>query len=195
MLNEESIYLRPCLKGMGEHPRNLYREREKAMETISSLLEGTGRGRMNRIVMGKLKMDGDLLEGIKELAKKEGVQTGVILSAVGALKKAIFRNLKILPSDLRIEKHHRLYLELEQPMEIVSLTGWMATKEDGEIEVHAHLSASTVVQDQVTTLGGHLTSGVITSVKVVIVIGVIEESNIGVGLDPRINQIDVRFSV
>lgn len=165
------------------------------METISSLLEGTGRGRMNRIVMGKLKMDGDLLEGIKELAKKEGVQTGVILSAVGALKKAIFRNLKILPSDLRIEKHHRLYLELEQPMEIVSLTGWMATKEDGEIEVHAHLSASTVVQDQVTTLGGHLTSGVITSVKVVIVIGVIEESNIGVGLDPRINQIDVRFSV
>jgi predicted DNA-binding protein with PD1-like motif len=166
------------------------------MENVSSLLEGVGRGRMNRIVMGKLKMDIDLLEGIKELAKKERVQTGVILSAVGALKKAIFRNLKILPPDLKVEQHHRLYLELEQPMEIVSLTGWMATKEDGEIEVHAHLSASTVVQDQVTTLvGGHLTSGVITSVKVVVVIGVIEESNIKAGLDPRINQIDVRFSV
>jgi len=116
------------------------------MENISSLLEGAGRGRMNRIVMGKLKMDIDLLEGIKELAKKERVQTGVILSAVGALKKATFRNLKILPPDLKVEQHHRLYLELEQPMEIVSLTGWMATKEDGEIEVHAHLSASTVVQ-------------------------------------------------
>jgi len=80
-------------------------------------------------------------------------------------------------------------------MEIVSLTGWMATKEDGEIEVHAHLSASAVVQDQVTTLGGHLTTGVITSIKVVVMIGVIEESNIRAGLDPRINQIDVRFSV
>ena len=165
------------------------------MENISGLLEGAGRGRMNRIVMGKLKMDIDLLEGIKELAKKERVQTGVILSAVGALKKATFRNLKILPPDLKVEQHHRLYLELEQPMEIVSLTGWMATKEDGEIEVHAHLSASTVVQDQVTTLGGHLTSGVTTSVKVVVVIGVIEESNIRAGLDPRINQIDMRFSV
>jgi predicted DNA-binding protein with PD1-like motif len=164
------------------------------MENISSLLEGAGRGRMNRIVMGKLKMDIDLLEGIKELAKKERVQTGVILSAVGALKKATFRNLKILPPDLKVEQHHRLFLELEQPMEIVSLTGWMATKEDGEIEVHAHLSASTVVQDQVTTLGGHLTSGVTTSIKVVVVIGVIEESNIRAGLDPRINQIDVRFS-
>ena len=165
------------------------------MKNVSSLLEGAGRGQMNRIVMGKLKMDIDLLEGIKELAKKERVQTGVILSAVGALKKAIFRNLKILPPDLKVEQHHRLYFELEQPMDIVSLTGWMATKEDGEIEVHAHLSASTVVQDQVTTLGGHLTTGVITSIKVVVMIGVIEESNIRAGLDPRINQIDVRFSV
>jgi len=173
----------------------LIEKARKAMENISSLLEGTGRGRMNRIVMGKLKMDIDLLEGIKELAKNEKIQTGVILSAVGALKKAIFRNLKTLPLDLKVDQSDRLYPELEQPLEIVSLTGWMATKEDGEIEVHAHYSASTVAQDQVTTLGGHLTSGVITSLKVVVVIGVIEESNIGAGLDPRINQIDVRFSV
>ncbi len=164
------------------------------MENISSLLEGTGKGRMNRVVMGKLKRDVDLLEAIKELAKKEAIQTGIILSAVGALKKAIFRNLKVLPPDLKVEKHHRIYLELEQPMEIVSLTGWVATREDGEIEVHAHLSASTVIQDQVTTLGGHLTSGIVTSIKVVVVIGVIEDSNIRAGLDPRINQIDVRFS-
>ena len=62
-------------------------------------------------------------------------------------------------------------------------------------EVHAHLSASTVVQDQVTTLGGHLTSGIITSVKVVVVLGVIEESNIRADLDPRIDQVDVKFSL
>jgi len=89
---------------------------------MGNLLEGIGRGQMNRIVMGKLGMDIDLLEGIKELTKREKVQTGIILSAVGALKKAIFRNLRILPPDLKIEKHHRLYFELEQPMEIVSLT-------------------------------------------------------------------------
>jgi predicted DNA-binding protein with PD1-like motif len=160
---------------------------------MGNVLEGIGRGRMNRIVMGKLGMDIDLLHGIEELAKREKVQTGVILSAVGALKKATFRNLKVLPPDLKVEKHHRLYLELEQPMEIVSLTGWMATKEDGGLEVHAHFSASTVIQDQVVTLGGHLTSGIITSIKVVVVIGVIEESNIGAGLDRRINQIDVEL--
>jgi predicted DNA-binding protein with PD1-like motif len=127
------------------------------------------------------------------LAKKEGIRTGVILSGVGALRKATFRNLKILPPDLKVEKRHRLYLEMEQPMEIVSLTGWMATKEDKELEVHAHFSASTVTEDKVVTLGGHLIPGVITSVKVVVVIGTIEETNIRAGLDSRINQIDVKF--
>ena len=160
---------------------------------MSSLLEGIGRGQMNRIVMGKLGVDIDLLQGIEELVKREGVRTGVILSGIGALKKATFRNLKILPPDFKIEKHHRLYLELEQPMEIVSLTGWMATREDGEVEVHAHFSASTVMEDRVVTLGGHLVSGTLTSIKVVIVMGVVEETNIKAGLDPRINQIDVRL--
>ncbi len=157
------------------------------------LLEGIGKGRIDRIVMGKLGMNIDLLEGVEELVKREKVQTGVILSAVGALKKATFRNLKVLPPDLKVEKHHRLYLDLEQPMEIVSLTGWMATEKDGRLEVHAHLSASTVMGNQVVTFGGHLTPGIITSIKVVVVIGVIEESNIRAGLDPRINQIDVEL--
>jgi predicted DNA-binding protein with PD1-like motif len=164
------------------------------MGIFFDLLEGIGTGRMDRIVMGKLKMDIDLLEGIHELVKKEGIRTGVILSAIGALKKATFRNLKTLPLDLKVEKHHRLYLALEQPMEIVSLTGWMATKEDGDLEVHAHFSASTVIGDNIVTLGGHLIPGTLTSVKVVIVIGVIEETNIKAGLDPRINQMDVKFS-
>jgi predicted DNA-binding protein with PD1-like motif len=163
------------------------------MGNALGLLEGIGRGRIDRIVMGKLGMNIDLLEGIEELVKHEKVRTGVILSAVGALKKATFRNLKVLPTDLKIEKHHRLYLDLERPMEIVSLSGWIATKEDGDLEVHAHFSASTVMENQVVTFGGHLTSGVITSIKVVVVIGVIEESNIRAGLDPRINQIDVEL--
>ena len=163
------------------------------MDGAHSLLEGIGRGRMDRIVMGKLRIGIDLLEGIQELARKEEIQTEVILSAVGALKKATFRNLKILPLDLKVENQHRLYLELEQPMEMVSLTGWIATREDGDTEVHAHFSASTVIEDKIVTLGGHLIPGTLTSVKVVIVIGVIEETNIKVDLDPRINQMDVKF--
>ena len=158
------------------------------------LLEGIGTGRIGRIVVGKFRMNIDLLQGIEELVKAEGVRTGVILSGVGALKKATFRNLKVLPPDFKVEKDHRLYLELEQPMEIVSLTGWIATGEDGATEVHAHFSASTVMGERVVTLGGHLIPGTLTSIKVVIVVGVVEETNITAGLDPRINQIDIKFS-
>jgi predicted DNA-binding protein with PD1-like motif len=79
-------------------------------------------------------------------------------------------------------------------MEIVSLTGWLATKGDGELEIHAHFSASTVMEDRIVTLGGHLIPGALASVKVVIIIGVIEESNIKAGLDPRTGQVDLQFS-
>jgi predicted DNA-binding protein with PD1-like motif len=164
------------------------------MGNAHHLLEGIGKGRIDRIVMGKLRMNVDLLQGIEELVKTEGVRTGVILSGVGALKKATFRNLKVLPPDFKVENHHRLYLVLDQPMEIVSLTGWIATGEEGGVEVHAHFSASTVIEDRVVTLGGHLVPGTLTSIKVVIAIGVVEETNIRAGLDPRINQIDVKFS-
>jgi len=156
-------------------------------------LEGVGTGRIQRIVMGKLKVDVDLLKGIEELVRREKIHSGVILSAVGALKKATFRNLKVLPSDFKVHTHHRLYLDLEQPMEIVSLTGWIAPLEDGTPELHAHFSASTVMGDTVVTLGGHLTPGTITSIKVVVVIGVIEESNIRASIDPRLNQTDVKL--
>jgi len=166
----------------------------KKGETMGSFdgLEGIGRGSLSRVIVGKLAMDIDLLRGIEELVKREGIKTGVILSGIGALKKAIFRNLKILPPSLKVEDHHRLCLELEQPMEMVSLTGWIATKENGEPEIHAHFSASTVLHDQIVTLGGHLTSGTITSVKGVVIIGVIEDTNIRAELDPRLNQMDLK---
>lgn len=163
------------------------------MRSLNSL-EGIGKGHLSRVVMGKLAMGIDLLGGIEELVKKERINTGIILSGIGALKKAIFRNLKILPPGLKVEDHHRLYLELEQPMEIVSLTGWIATKGDGEPEIHAHFSASTVINDQIVTLGGHLTPGTITSVKVVVTLGVIENTDIRADLDPRLNQIDIKLT-
>jgi predicted DNA-binding protein with PD1-like motif len=163
------------------------------MEDVNSLLQGIGWGKMHRIIAAKLNSNTDLLDGITELVRREGIQTGVFLSAVGALRKAIFRNVKVMPPDYKVNDSHRFYLELEQPMEIVSLTGWIATKEDGNVEVHAHFSASTILNNTVATLGGHLVPGVITSIKVVVLIGIIEDTNIRAALDSRIGQIDLVF--
>lgn len=163
------------------------------MERLSDIIEGIGRGRLDRVAVGKLSVGVDLLEGIRQLARREGIRTGILLSGVGALKKAIFRNVRKMPPDLKVEDRDRVYLELEQPLELLSLSGWIATKETGETEVHAHLSASTVLGDQIVTLGGHLTPGTLTSIKVVVVVGVLEDANIGAALDPRISQLDLTF--
>lgn len=135
------------------------------MEETSQYLEGIGQGKIERIVMGKLKIGIDLLEGVQELAKKGNVRTGVILSGIGALQRGVFRNAKVIPPDYKMEDKYRLYVDIQNPLELISLSGWIATTRDGELNVHAHFSASTVIDDKVVNLGGHLTKGTITSIK------------------------------
>ena len=73
------------------------------MEEICKYLEGTGEGKIGRIIVGKLKIGVDLLEGIEELARRENITTGVILSGIGALEKGVFRNAKFVPPDYKME--------------------------------------------------------------------------------------------
>ena len=161
------------------------------MEGSTELLERSGEFQIRRVVVGKLKIGVDLREGIMELVKREKIKSGVYLSALGALKKAVFRNAKIMPPDYKMEDKYRVFVEIDHPLELVSLPGWIATKETGEPEVHAHFTASTVIDDKIVTFGGHLTNGTITSIKCVIVIGVIDDARIRAANDPAINQTEI----
>ncbi len=163
------------------------------MALDSAFLERTGSFQIGRVVIGKLKIGVDLLEGIREIVKSEGIRSGVFLSGLGALKKAVFRNARVMPPDYKMKDEYRLYVEIDRPLELVSLPGWIATKENGETEIHAHFTASTVMNDQVVTLGGHLTPGTITSIKCVITIGVIEDARIRAAIDPNVNQMEIYF--
>jgi predicted DNA-binding protein with PD1-like motif len=163
------------------------------MALDSAFLERTGSFQIGRVVIGKLKIGVDLLEGIREIVKSEGIRSGVFLSGLGALKKAVFRNARVMPPDYKMKDEYRLYVEIDRPLELVSLPGWIATKENGETEIHAHFTASTVMKDQVVTLGGHLTPGTITSIKCVITIGVIEDDRIRAAIDPNVNQMEIYF--
>jgi predicted DNA-binding protein with PD1-like motif len=163
------------------------------MEGQASLLERSGDFQINRVVVGKLKIGVDLLEGIRELVKKEGIRSGVFLSGLGALQKAVFRNAKIMPPDYQMRDEFRLYVEINKPLELVSLPGWIAPRENGEPEIHAHFTASTVIDDKVATLGGHLAKGTITSIKCVVIIGVIDDDRIKAANDPSVNQMEIYF--
>ncbi len=156
-------------------------------------LEAIGEGILKRILVGKLKIGIDLLQGIEELAKRENIRTGVILSGIGALKKGAFRNAKVIPSNYKMQDEYRLFVDIDRPLELISLSGWIATTFEGDINVHAHFMASTVIKEKIVSLGGHLVPGTITSIKCIVVIGIIDETNIMAALDPNINQVNLYF--
>lgn len=146
---------------------------------------------IQRIVQCRIMEGADLLLGITEALEKENIGTGVIVSGIGALEKAIFRNLKRFPDQYPVQKSDRIYLDIEQPMELVSLGGWIARTPQGELEVHAHFSASTVQGETVTTLGGHLTEGTCAGIKVVVAIAVLEDGKAFAGYDERTRSLDL----
>lgn len=140
-----------------------------------SLLEGVGSGSIQRIVVARIKIGVDLLEGIQEVVRKEGIHKGIFVTGVGALQRAVFRNLRQFPREFPVMDKDRLFLEINQPLELVSLSGHISPKENGEPNIHVHFSASTVMDDTVVTLGGHLVKGSLTSIKVAVAIAIVEE--------------------
>ncbi len=157
------------------------------------LLECIGSQNIERLVQFRAKPNADLLIAIEQALELEGIRAGVIISGLGALKKAVFRNLKWFPKNYPVKPADRLYLEVESPMELVSLMGWIAPKKGGGVEIHAHFSASTVENDNIVTLGGHLTEGTICGIKVVIAILVLSDARIYAGEDPETQTFDIYF--
>lgn len=143
------------------------------------LIEGIGSGKIEKVVMARIPIGVDLLEAIYEVVRKEKIQNGLILMGIGALQKAVFRNLKVFPKEYPVTAKDRIYFEVQKPLEIISLTGYIVPHLDGKPHVHAHFSASTVGGDTIATYGGHLDQGTITFVKAAVVIGVLEGMAMG----------------
>lgn len=159
-----------------------------------TLIECIGSSTVQRVVQFRIKPDSDLLKAIAEGLKAEGVRAGVFVSGLGALKKAIFRNLKVFPKKYPVTPEDRLYLEITAPMELVSLTGWIAPRADGGSEIHAHFAASSVQNDTVVTLGGHLTEGTICGIKVVVAVLVASEDPVHAVMDQHSKSFDIFFN-
>jgi len=129
--------------------------------------------------MARIPIGVDLLDAIYEVVKREKIQKGIVLMGIGALKKAVFRNMKVFTQEYPVTPKDRLYLEVEKPLEILSLTGYIVPRINGEPHIHIHFSASTVIGDTIATYGGHLDKGSITYVKAAVAIGVLEGIEMG----------------
>ncbi|MDH7499350.1 MAG: DNA-binding protein [candidate division NC10 bacterium] len=159
-------------------------EMEEKTRREESLLESVGRGKAEAIVVAKIKVGVSLLKALEEVARRQKIQAGIILSGVGALRCATFRNLKEFPQEFPVQPKNRLYFRREQPLEILSLSGHISRNAQGEPEVHAHFSASAVEGDRIVAFGGHLTEDALTFVKVVVAVAVLSEINMVTEVEP-----------
>ena len=157
----------------------------------NSTVESMDSGKVEKVVVAKIKMGVSLLRALEEIALREGIQAGLILSGVGALKAAVFRNLKEFPQEFPVSPQNRLYFKREQPLEILSLTGHISRTSEGKPEIHAHFSASAVDGDKIVAFGGHLTEEAITYVKVVVAIAALSGISMVTQVDPATKSPDL----
>lgn len=115
-------------------------------------------GKGSRIFVARLKPGSDLIESLQDIASKEGIEAGVILSGVGLLGETRLRNCKSLPEEFPITDVNRSFLSIKRPLEILSISGNIS-KAEGKPLVHAHICLSFVEGDTITVVGGHLLRG------------------------------------
>lgn len=102
-----------------------------------------------KILMGRLRHGGDLLEELTELCQKQNVQLGRV-EALGAVKKA-----RICFYEQKAREYR--FTTLNHPLEITSLVGNVSLK-DGEPVIHTHV---TLADESGNCYGGHLAPGTI----------------------------------
>jgi len=100
-----------------------------------------------RVIMGRLPQGQDLLIALNQLCKDQGVSLGEV-RAIGAVTKAV---VGFYDQD----KRQYGFLPLDEPMEILSLTGNVSIK-DGKPFVHAHVVLG---REDGSAVGGHLAEG------------------------------------
>jgi predicted DNA-binding protein with PD1-like motif len=156
-----------------------------------NLLASIGSQKARRIDQFRANPGASLLSAIEAAVAFERVRAAVIVSGLGALRRAVFRNLKHFPAEFPVKPQDRLYLEISRPMELVSLTGWIAPQQSGAMEIHAHFSASMVENETVVTLGGHLTPETECGIKVAVALLEVAPEGVLSAKDPDSRSMDI----
>jgi len=147
-------------------------------------MANVGSTSIDRVVVARIDPGEDLLRGIETIAEKEDISAGVIISIIGSLRKARLRNLRAFPAKFPVSDNDRSYQDVEGPLEILSVSGNICRREDKAIHVHAHITASKIVDGKIVVLGGHLSEGNETFVMVEVFIGVLKEGSFSRSMHP-----------
>lgn len=127
-----------------------------------------------RTVCCRLHRGDDLRKKLEEIAKRENIAAGVILSGVGCVSCARLRDA----SGVTVR-------QIDSHCEIVSLNGTVS-----KTRCHVHIA---LAKEDLSTVGGHLMPGCIVNTTVELVIGVLDGVQFGVEQDAKTGYDEIVF--
>ena len=143
----------------------------------------TAVGGLSRILAVRLKPGTDVLLGLEEACKANGINNGVILSAIGSLRDPHFCDVVELPTKAGYGYGETLHLT--GPIELTSAAGIICHDDEGNTNLHVHVGLS---DRHGNAHGGHLVEGTKVLLTVDVIIGEISGVIMGRKFD---NELEV----
>lgn len=140
-------------------------------------------GKLGRVIALRLKPGTDVLLGLEEACKRNGINNGVILSAIGSLDSPHFCNPVEMPTKAGYGYGETLHLT--GPIELTNASGIICHDDEGNTNLHVHL---TVTDRHGNAHGGHLVEGTKVLLTVDVIIAEIEGLVMGRKFD---NELEV----
>ena len=126
-------------------------------------------GKLGRVIAVRLKPGTDVLLGLQEACERNGINNGVILSAIGSLQDPHFCNPVELPTKAGYGYGETLHLT--GPIELTNASGIICHDDQGNTNLHVHM---TVTDRHGNAHGGHLVEGTKVLLTVDVIIAEIE---------------------
>lgn len=149
------------------------------------------KGELGQVIALRLPPGADVHATLVEVARREKIASGLILSGLGSLRQVILRNVRLFPRGFPIQDRHRIYAPKTEPMELLALSGNISRR-DGEVHVHVHAVVSSGLEEGLA-YGGHLLEGCLVFSTVEIVLCSIRGMTMIREMDPQTRVIELGF--
>ncbi|MBI1724379.1 MAG: DNA-binding protein [Candidatus Tectomicrobia bacterium] len=138
------------------------------------MIVGKG-GRLGEVVVARLVVGEDLLEGMTRVCKESGIRNGVILTGFGSVSRAVLSGT----ATAKFPPDEFYKIDRSEGIEILAISGVVA-----DYHVHAHASMCTPTE----SVGGHQEAGNVNFSLAEIAIAKIEGMNLKRMRDPVTQQ-------
>ena len=126
-------------------------------------------GKLGRVIALRLQPGTDVLLGVQEACERNGINNGVILSAIGSLNGVQYCNPVELPT--KAGYGYGEILHLTGPIELTNASGIICHDDEGNTNLHVHISLS---DRHGNAHGGHLVEGTKVLLTVDVILAEIE---------------------